>query len=285
MLLTDMATTTLIQIGGFFVMANDRIKTRRWYFSTPGAIFKVDDLTIYEQMIYMVLQFHANSQSSAYPSYKTLADEGRMSRRKAIDAVAALVKKGLLTKEEQFTDGSEIENKSNLYIIEDAYDFIEAAPPSAQHAPPLVHSMHHPSAHRAPELNHLTLPSINMIDCMSASAETAAASEPFISESEGNEIYQALTEHVPANCYVQGIPLGQEYIAEIYLMLINQFSNMLDAEVIRMAAELYFERACKIVPGTGVVMKLDVQNPTGLFHDCYRDAWKLSKLKQRRREG
>jgi len=131
--------------------------------------------------------------------------------------------------------------------------------------------------HTNKELNNNDL---NMIDCMSASAEVAAASEWTISESESNELIEALNQHIPTNCYVKGIPLGQAYITEIYLMLLNQFSNQLSPEVVRIASELYFDRSCATVPGKGIVMKIELENPTGFFQTCYKDAVKLWKVKR-----
>jgi hypothetical protein len=68
--------------------------------------------------------------------------------------------------------------------------------------------------------------------------------------------------------------LGLSAIAEIYLMLINQFPNQLSSEVARIACDLYYDRSQKIT----------VTNPTGFFHDAYADAIKLWKVKRRKNE-
>lgn len=82
----------------------------------------------------------------------------------------------------------------------------------------------------------------------------------------------ALNEHVQANCIIRpGIPFGETFIAEVYLMLLNQFENQLSAEIVRIASELYYDR-------TAVAKGLDVTNPTGFFQTCYKDAVKLYKL-------
>jgi hypothetical protein len=60
-------------------------------------------------------------------------------------------------------------------------------------------------------------------------------------------------------------------------MLSNQFQNRLDPEVVRIACELYFERACRIEAPYGVVMKTNIENPIGFFRWCYEDAIKQYK--------
>lgn len=124
--------------------------------------------------------------------------------------------------------------------------------------------------------NELNNNDLTLFDYMGAAAEIAAASE-----SSFDPIYESLNKHVPAHCFVKGIPLGEAYINDIYLMLSNQFQNQLDPAVVEIASELYFERACQ-QNDDRVLMKLDVDNPTGFFQMCYKDAIKLYKLKRRK---
>lgn len=124
--------------------------------------------------------------------------------------------------------------------------------------------------------NDLTKNDLNMIDCMDASAEIAAASE-----SVSNEIYETLQTEAPKHCYMQGMPLGTGYINEIYIMLLNQFPNQLSPEVVSVACELYFNRACRISVPEGVVMTMDIQNPVGFFQNCYKDAIKQYKASRK----
>lgn len=119
-------------------------------------------------------------------------------------------------------------------------------------------------------------------DCLieAASAEIAAArSESSVSlELEHDEIYSALQQHVPAYCYIDNnTPLGDAFIAEAYLMLVNQFHMQLSPEAVRIACELYFDRACR-AQGTNVFMRIPMDNPVGFFQRRYKDALKLYKL-------
>lgn len=125
--------------------------------------------------------------------------------------------------------------------------------------------------HTNKELNNKEL---TLFECMNASAEIAAAVEY-----SSDPILESLQKTIPSYCFIKGIPLGEAYIFEIYLMLKNQFSDQLDPEIIQIASELYFDRACQ-QNYDRVIMKLDIDNPTGFFHTCYRDAIKVYKLKK-----
>jgi hypothetical protein len=117
-----------------------------------------------------------------------------------------------------------------------------------------------------------------LIDCMGAAAEIATAADP-------DPIYEALNKFVPSNCYVDNVPLSEGYINDIYLMLItnDKFINCLDPEIVKIACELYFERACEIRSPQGVVMKLNIDNPVGFYGSCYDAAVKLYKVTRDRK--
>lgn len=123
-------------------------------------------------------------------------------------------------------------------------------------------------------------------DCLiEASAEIAAARseisvslESDLEIGEPDAIYEALQEHVPANCYINSVPLTGGYIDEIYLMLQQpKFKNRLDPEVVRIACEIYFDHACRIEAPYGVVMKMNVKEPVAYFSWCYESAIKQYK--------
>ncbi|GMK49139.1 hypothetical protein PghCCS26_62690 [Paenibacillus glycanilyticus] len=129
--------------------------------------------------------------------------------------------------------------------------------------------------------NDLNNNDLTLFDCMGAAAEVAAGAE---SEIVNDSVYESLNKHVPTYFFVKGIP-GTPYINEIYLMLINQFSDQLDPEVIEIACELYFERACETNPSSGkITMRFDVENPVGYFRFCYQDAIKQYKLTRRNKK-
>lgn len=130
-----------------------------------------------------------------------------------------------------------------------------------------------------PEItSEITSEKNELIDCMGASAKIASAAESSVHD----EIFDALKEHVPKNCYIlNNVPMGDAYINDIYLMLINQFPNQLSAEVVKIACERYFERACRIQVPEGVVMQLDIKNPVGFFQTCYKEAIQQYKANRR----
>ena len=140
----------------------NQLKDTLRVFVVPTEILDMEELTIYEKMVYVVLRSYANSQDdTAFPSYDTIAKKASMSKRKAIDCVEKLVKLGLLVKEERkkVSKKGKISPTSNLYYIRRPSEVNKGVVndmhhPSAPDALPLVHDMHHPSAHGAPENNN-----------------------------------------------------------------------------------------------------------------------------------
>jgi len=149
-------------------MANQLKDTLR-VFVVPTEILDMEELTIYEKMVYVVLRSYANSQDdTAFPSYETIAKKASMSKRKAIDCVEKLVKLGLLIKEERkkVSKNGKISPTSNLYTIRRPAEVKQGVVndmhhPSAPDAPPLVNDMHHPSAPDAPENNNIKITNNN----------------------------------------------------------------------------------------------------------------------------
>lgn len=263
-------------------MSNELLQDNLRVFVVPVEILEVEGLSIYEKMAYIVIRSHANArEASAWPSYSTIAKEASMSRRKAIDAVASLIEKGLLRKEIRLdvSKNRKIRNTSNLYRLE--HPSVCRArikkETSAPHAPPPVHDMHHPSAPHAPEHNHLTKPFRNMIDC--SAAETAASADSSLLDS----IYETLKDNA-ATCMVEdNVSLRDrpQYINEIYVMLQNQFRNRLAAEIVARACQLFSERAYDW--RQPFRMKIEMTNPVGFFNTCYKDALKEYKANNRNR--
>lgn len=140
-------------------------------FVVPVELMDFPDLDIYEQMIYMVLRSFCNPRNnSAFPKYATLAKLGRMSERKAIDAIKGLIAKGLIKKEIRLkvTSNRKVTNDSNLYTLVHPNEALNLGaqdapgrmhdmhPGGAQDAPGGMHDMHPGGARRAYEQNHLT---------------------------------------------------------------------------------------------------------------------------------
>jgi hypothetical protein len=126
-------------------MTKELLKDDLRVFVVPVEIMDVPDLDIYEQMVYIVLRSFANArEATAFPSYATIAKLGRMSRRKAIDAVNSLVEKGLLKKELRLdvSKNRKIRNTSNMYTIQRPET--KKVVHDMHHSKRLVHRMHHP---------------------------------------------------------------------------------------------------------------------------------------------
>lgn len=89
----------------------------------------------YGLAVYLALCRYVNQDSECWPSFATIAKGTGMSRRKVIYEIQRLEHLGIIAVERLL-------RKPSTFILLDT---------SAQHAPPLVHSMHHPSAQHAPE--------------------------------------------------------------------------------------------------------------------------------------
>lgn len=106
----------------------DILKMEVPFFQTPNAIY-LQGLNIYEISVYIYLCRCGNRGSNAFPSYNDIAKKCGMSRRKAIDTVSVLVKRGLIIKYER-------DKTSNLYEVVIDLPSAYHAPSSAQDAPP-----------------------------------------------------------------------------------------------------------------------------------------------------
>lgn len=76
------------------------------------------------------------------------------------------------------------------------------------------------------------------------------------------------------------VTLYDFYFEELYVMLNKNYPGMLDPEIIRIAAELYDQKARDQYT---LEPKFIVKNPVGWFHDAYADAiiqWKASRYRK-----
>jgi hypothetical protein len=121
----------------------DKLNSDLNAFIVPVEILTIKGLTIYEKMAYVVIRSFCNPRdNSAFPSYKTIAENGSMSRLTAIRAVQGLEEKGLLIKKTNLTVTAErkIMNATNTYNLVSVGDH-----PSICEIPPLVSVGDHPS--------------------------------------------------------------------------------------------------------------------------------------------
>lgn len=256
-------------------------------FIVPVDIMDVPDLTIYEQMTYIVLRSYVNpTDPTAFPSYPTIAKRGRMSRSSAIRAVEGLVQKGLITKEIRLdvSKNRKIKNASNMYTLitpKKRKPEGSAGKGSVSQKRGVVSHRNGGSVSQTPYHNHLKEPFINMNECMKGQKEISATSETATNEFH-KELYETLSQEVPKHCFMKGLPLTDSQVTSIFLMLLKQFSNRLNPNAVSLAARLYFDRACyyDIKATNGVSMKIDIDNPEGFFYTCYKDALKLQAVKK-----
>lgn len=115
---------------------SDQVKGSWNFFIVPASILQKMDLTTHEKMTYIVIASHANRNGdNAFPSYRTIAFEGSMSRGQAMRCVTSLVEKKCIEKRPRFENG---ENTSNLYTLCDVVR-------SGDHqSPPLATDSNHP---------------------------------------------------------------------------------------------------------------------------------------------
>jgi hypothetical protein len=109
---------SVIKAGGIMAEQDKVVDLRESKFARIEDEFidSVEEFDIYEKVIYMVLCRHANIYTAtAFPSYLTIAKKAGCSRRKAIDSVASMVLKGIISKSPNIN--SKGEPTSNTYGI------------------------------------------------------------------------------------------------------------------------------------------------------------------------
>lgn len=121
-------------------------------------------LSAHEIAVYVVLCAYASStDKSCFPSYQTIGEKAGISRRKAIDVIAALTARGLVEKHAQKSGAGD--HTSNLYVIktipksaptdsadapgehvENPVENVCKEASGEDSAPEVVHHKHHPHA-------------------------------------------------------------------------------------------------------------------------------------------
>lgn len=86
----------------------------------PVDIFEFPELSISEQMVYIVLRSYCNAyDDTAFPSYETIAKKARITRRHVINCIQSLIEKGLVLKEARFkaSKDKKVSHTSNVYLV------------------------------------------------------------------------------------------------------------------------------------------------------------------------
>ena len=127
----------------------DEVKCNFPFFQAPNNIFKQNLKTV-EIVTYLYLCRCGNNRGTAFPSYQNIADNCKIGKRTAIDAVRSLQEKGLLLKIVRPKDDKD--NYTNIYevAIPKSIPGATDAPPSAGHALPPGATDAPPSATDAP---------------------------------------------------------------------------------------------------------------------------------------
>jgi len=123
-------------------MTNE-VKCNFPFFQAPNDIFKQDLKTV-EIVTYLYLCRCGNNGGTAFPSYQNIADNCKIGKRTAIDAVKSLEKRGLLLKtvrpkddKDNYTNTYEVvPPKTNNSAIDAPPSAPPALPPGACPAPP-----------------------------------------------------------------------------------------------------------------------------------------------------
>ncbi|KRE45506.1 helix-turn-helix domain-containing protein [Paenibacillus sp. Soil522] len=207
-----------------------------------------------------------------------------------------LVEAGYISIEKTRAEGNKFDN--NIYYIEAVPErkIVDSEPypkfSGTEKPYPKFSSTEIPSTEKqgTNSISSNSISSKKVFDYLSASAEIAVAIENPLPVNHSEEekldlIFEALLKHAPGTCYIyNNLSVSQSQIEEIYTMLINQFPQQLDPEVVSIACDLFFSRACEIMPPAGVVMKIEMKNPVGYFKYCYTDAIKQYKARNNSRQ-
>lgn len=277
-------------------MSNEFIKDDLRVFVVPVDVLELEELSIYEKMVYIVLRSFCNPHKpEAFPSYDTIAKMGSMSRRQAIYCVNSLMEKGLIKKERRYdvTKNRKIRHTSNLYTLQTpkkqrksdckekrgdsqspnlVHDMHH---PSAQHAPGVVHDMHQGGAQHAPEHNQGNITNKNINGWMDGKASKNTNQEE--NKNPADEVSQPHTEnfetdklkreweHFKAFCQDNGID-GSKTM-DMYKVWRTHYNEAPLSIVIATLRELLHD---KIKIDKNGWTEVEYRNMVGLFHHRMR---------------
>jgi hypothetical protein len=129
-------------------MTTETLQTENWFFSAPYQYLTDERLDIYDKSVFTVLCAHASAASkTAFPSAKTIAKEGSLSRAKVFLCLKNLEECGYIKRKQRFkvtvdkdTKDRKISNDTNEYtlVLPSTHDGL---PPSPHDR--LVHDVDH----------------------------------------------------------------------------------------------------------------------------------------------
>lgn len=135
--------------------------------------------------------------------------------------------------------------------------------------------MHRPLPETSTEITN------RLIDCSADALNENSFYEN--EEASYDEIWEALLKHGCSAMVQDTVNLTQtEYLAEIHTMLVKQFPNLLDPEIVRIACDMFSNRA---YDWKNFEMKIQIENPIGFFRSCYQDAIKVYKIRNSKNMG
>ena len=208
-------------------------------FVVPVDIFDVPGLTCHEQMVYMVLRSHCSAREmTAFPSYATIAREGRMSRDKAIQAMKKLIELGLVSKTEQYTMNKhkKVIQTANTYTIHTPKGSRPQRPGGSSSTTRVVVHNDQGSRSQRPKHNHLTDPSehnhlnTHTHEAFAGIRETSATNERPEERTKTNEPNERVCKEIQSILEDKGI--------RVHIKTLQSWLQIADPEDIVYAAEL-----------------------------------------------
>lgn len=267
-------------------MANEFIKDDMRVFVVPVDVLELEELSIHEKMVYIVLRSFCNPhKAEAFPSYETIAKMGSMSRRHAIRCVKSLIEKGLIKKEMRFavTKNKQIRKTSNLYKLQTPKKRVKGVATDIRQggdsqSPGVVTHSHQGSDSQSPEHNQGNKTNNNINGWLGEAANKTPhsqngdtgkkhADKPFSPDPENPETEKLKREweHFKAFCQDNGID-GSKTM-DMYKVWRTHYNEAPLSIVIATLRELLHD---KIKIDKNGWTEVEYRNMVGLFHHRMR---------------
>jgi len=121
-------------------------RAKNWFY-LENDLLDMEDLNIYEKMIYIVIARYVNKEDKAFPSIPTIAKKGSMSERQVQIIISSLIKKDLIKKESRINRYNKSKT-SNLYTLLS----VRKIKSNKDNKEEVVHVIHHPGEYNASTL-------------------------------------------------------------------------------------------------------------------------------------